>query len=385
MLSFRDNKILFDQKRCCQCGVCLASCEYGALKRIWLDNGLFRIESDAEKCTKCLKCLKTCPAPMLPDILVTEKDWQAIQQVYLGNSVDDNVRYAASSGGVARALLHGALKTDLCQAAYAVLEADAYPWATGGYFTGESNDTRIANSKYLPVPMCENLLPRESGTLIVAGTNCQLLAVDAFYKNSDVKLIKIGLLCKQQKTLDFSRFIAKRLGINNYGNTAIRYRGEGWPGTMTIQEKKMLWEKAAALPFGKRLWSVPGCRFCNHPLGSVADITLADPWKIVDSERKGMTMILVRSLTGKQLLDKCHGIIELRSIAPEKAKQSVDWQGMHLERERTDFYCGHPLSNAKRLKFKIGELQRSMYEALLISIRFPEPIYKILNHLPYWG
>ena len=98
-----------------------------------------------------------------------------------------------------------------------------------------------------------------------------------------------------------------------------------------------------------------------------------------------MTMILVRTLTGQMLLETCRTLIELKSIEPEKAKRSVDWQGIQLERERTDYYCGRLMSKPKRLKFKMGELQRSMYEALLISIRFPEPIYKILNHLPYWG
>jgi len=249
----------------------------------------------------------------------------------------------------------------------------------------KSQNIRIANSKYLPVPMCENLLPRESGTLIVAGTHCQLLAVDAFYKHSDVKLIRIGLLCKQQKTLDFSRFIAKRLGVDDYRTTPIRYRGEGWPGLIKIQDKEMLYEKAASLPFGKRLWSVPGCRFCNHPLGSTADVTLADPWKIVDSERRGMTIILVRSLTGQMLLETCSALIELKSIEPEKAKRSVDWQSIQLEQARTEYYCRQPLSKANRLKFSIGEVQRNVYEALLLSIRFPEPILKVLNHLPYWG
>ncbi|WP_237671703.1 Coenzyme F420 hydrogenase/dehydrogenase, beta subunit C-terminal domain [Syntrophus gentianae] len=264
-------------------------------------------------------------------------------------------------------------------------DADSYPWAMGGYISQESCNAQVSNSKYLPVPVCENLRQLSPGNLLVVGTPCQLLAMEAFYRSTKVRLIKICILCKQQKTFNFSRFMAKRLGVTDYKSVPIQYRGDGWPGKIAIGTKKMCWEEAAALPYSKRLWSVPGCFFCTHPLGSNADLTLADPWKIMNTKQSGMTMILIRTEAGEKLLDLSCKEIALQSIDSDRAKLSVDWQGIQAKQKRTKYYLSKSLGGGTRLKFKVGDFQRASYEWLLLSLKLPELALKVLNRMPYWG
>lgn len=49
---------------------------------------------------------------------------------------------------------------------------------------------------------------------------------------------------------------------------------------LRLQPKKIAWEKAALMPFGKKLWMVPGCNICGNPFGIDVDITVLDPWNI---------------------------------------------------------------------------------------------------------
>jgi coenzyme F420-reducing hydrogenase beta subunit len=385
MLFCTQNQIQFKLERCCQCGACLASCPSCALTRTWRDNGLFMVHCNVDKCTKCQECVRVCPSIILPDLKLTEDDWKAVRQVYLGHAIKESIRYNASSGGIARTIIRNTLEKGACRWVYTVLESDKYPWAMGGYITRESFKARISNSMYRPLPVCENLRKLTSGKLLVVGTHCQLLAVEAFYRSSEVELVKICILCKQQKTLDFSRFMAKRLRVPDYRNTRIQYRGDGWPGEITMAKKKMPYEEAAALPFGKGLWRVPGCRFCTHPLGARADLTLADPWKITSDEKSGMTLILVRTEEGEKLLDLCREDAELKGIPLALAQISIDWNGIKCKQERTEYYLGNSMGLDKRMKYKIGELQRALYEKLLLSTRIPKLALKVLNKVPFWG
>lgn len=60
-----------------------------------------------------------------------------------------------------------------------------------------------------------------------------------------------------------------------------QYRGIGWPGLVQINNKVLSWHRAAQVPFGRRLWTVPGCNVCGDPFGIEvnSDLSLMDPWK----------------------------------------------------------------------------------------------------------
>ena len=94
-------------------------------------------------------------------------------------------------------------------------------------------------------------------------------------------------------------------------NFTFSYRGNGWPGMVKINEGKLPWHRAAQIPFGKRLWTVPGCNVCGDSYGifAEADISLMDPWEIRSSNNLGETLITIHSNKGKEFLHTCHEIV----------------------------------------------------------------------------
>lgn len=79
-----------------------------------------------------------------------------------------------------------------------------------------------------------------------------------------------------------------------------RYRGDGWPGIVRVDGFELPYSRAAQIPFGKRLWTVPGCGICGDSFGmeAGADITLMDPWTICSHNELGETLVTVHTQKG---------------------------------------------------------------------------------------
>lgn len=384
MLWFENDSLQFDLNRCCQCGTCLAVCKTNALFPVLKQDGLYEIRCNTKRCTKCGKCVASCPARYLPRFQISEEDWGQLKGIFLGQAKDSGVSMAASSGGVARILLKTALDSSFCDTAYCVAATECYPWAEGRYFEREVDLSTIANSMYLPILVNENLKPvQRPTTILVIGTNCQLMGMDLFYRTSNVRLIKVALLCKQQKSFEFTRFIARRLGIGTDLRTPVRYRGNGWPGKVKVGKKELRYEDAAALPYGKKLWMIPGCRFCAHPLGWNVDITLSDPWGICHKDKRGKTVIFVRTATGRDFLDSCKDKLFLKAIDIMSAKKSVDWEGIKRKQRLIAYYLREDVPCARRMVAKMADCQRVLYETILERVPLPRFALRVINRIPF--
>ncbi len=386
MLWFQNKKLQFDFNRCCQCGTCLAVCKKQALTAELKHNGTYDIRWDNHKCSMCEECIKCCPAHTLPGKYLSEQDWNELSGTFLGYARDLRIRNNASSGGVARTLLKTSLESSFCDQAYCLVNTNHYPWAEGRYLKGKVDLDAISNSMYIPILVNKNLKKmRDIKTLLVIGTNCQLTGMSLFYRNSSVNLVKIALLCKQQKTFEFTKFIARRLKLKgiNY-STPIKYRRYGWPGSMEIEGKKLRYEDAAALPYGKKLWMIQGCRFCTHPLGWNADITIADPWGINHDDKIGKNLIIVQSKLGKQLLDLCDNDLVIEKIDLPSVMQSVDWKNIKQKQRMISFTLGNDSPwKTHHILVKIAKWQKYFYEYLLERVPLPRFILRIINKIPF--
>lgn len=384
MLTFNNDKISFNLERCCQCGICIAACKTGALNAVIRPDGLYEIEWVSEKCTDCRKCIEVCPAVDLPYFLAKEADFNNMEGIYIGRSRNLRVSAAASSGGVARTLLITALDKHIADVAFCVARSDSYPWAEGKYYGMADNFGTIANSMYLPILVNKNLKKiQNESTMVVVGTHCQLMGMERFYRKSPVRLIKIALLCKQQKTFEFTRFIAKRLRQVLDNRTHVDYRGSGWPGKMKIGNQEIFWEDAASLAYGKKLWMVPGCRFCGHLLGWNVDITLADPWGIENESKEGKSLIFIRTSQGKEFLKLCKDIILIKEITADDAKKSIQWEGYKRKQRLISYYLYKGMHGRRDRMAKAADIQRHFYELILQRIPLPRIALKILDHIPF--
>jgi coenzyme F420 hydrogenase subunit beta len=328
-------------------------------------------------------CVDVCPSHIIFRHRTSDRDFDNIQGSWLGKIGYIQLAFSASSGGVTRTIIKNAVENSFCDRAYCLFKSDSYPWAVGDYKEGFVDALTIANSMYLPILANRNLKnPISPGKTLVVGTNCQLLGAERFYRKKKEKLIKISLLCKQQKTYDFTKHVAKRLNININKGDPVIYRGGGWPGTIKIGEKLLSWADAASFPYDKRLWSIPGCRFCGHLLGANADVTVADPWGIENQRDPGKTMIIARTKQGVSLINQCSKKIDLESINIETVIKSIGWKIYKKKLRQIDYEIGLDRSIRSHVLSKISQYQRRILEYTLLHVNFPSLFLKILKKFP---
>lgn len=383
MLSLRDQSIVYDATRCTRCGTCLSVCKTGALR---FDEGrdVFGILVDNEVCTGCNQCVRVCPAGELPEHRLDESDFLTLRRTLLAYSADPAVRFKSTSGGVARSLARAALETGWADAVYCVVSKSESPHAEGAYLTSPADLDRISGSVYCALPVNEHLRKTLGGKplkrLLYIGTNCQIQAADRFYKGSGVELVKVAILCKQQKTRGYVRWARRRMKQSPGEQTPLRFRGEGWPGK--LRSGNASWANYTR-PFNMQLWRVPGCRFCPHAFGWGSDLLLADPWKLVDphSGSPGSTLTLLRTDNALALWKLAAPyLVEERELSAEDARQSIDWASYRkLNQAKIPFFLGREPSRARRFRHALAEKQRAFYEWLLDSFPVPEIVEKVLS------
>lgn len=387
MLQYFDNKITFNYSNCQQCGICEAVCPKQAISFEMLNDGTHKIIVDNEKCVCCKRCVQCCPANKNEDYSDYFKDFPD-KQYFLGYNVNNKIRRESSSGGVCKTLIIESLRNNFVDGVYTLKKIDVYPFAEGMFYTQNNvpNYDDIPNSVYHSIMTCQNLRKiQKCKRLMLIGTSCQLRAMNEALKGKADEIIKVCIFCKQQKTFDSTRFLAKIMGtkVSKDKDFFIRYRGEGWQGIVQINEAKLPYSRAASLPFGRRLWTVPGCNSCGDAFGTnaKADISLMDPWNIRHSNNLGETLIIVHTHKGKELLSQIANI-ELESIPFEMVKPALDLKDIWRKQQLIPFFRGKKCSNVIYVAGKT-ELRQRKYLCIIVEKlpRMPIIFYKVLCKL----
>lgn len=382
MLSLVSGKIHFDIDQCMQCGACIPICPTHSLSTLLLQNGLRNITCDDTTCTRCKICVRVCPVPPAIQSNFKYEEYLDNVQSVLGWSRDPQVRRMSSTGGIARTLIVEGLRSGIFDGAYSLIKTATFPFAEGKIIES-ANYTDIPNSIYHPVMTMENLqLTKKYRNFLVVGTSCQLATAEKLVRGKVDNLYRVCIFCKQQKTFNSTKALAKRLGEKNFEQSSFhisQYRGPDWPGTVQINTRSIPYDKAAALSFGRRLWQVPGCSLCTDPFGSDSDLSLMDPWGIETKGTPGKNLIFIATDKGKQLLQAFSSYIKIESIQMTTARccispSDLEYKRLFRERRKNGFKTGLP----ERLE----KLQATTLEYLTSKFRFPTFVYKLLAHLP---
>lgn len=388
MLQIVENSIVYDYTKCQQCGICEAICHRQAISLSRLGDGTHNIIVDNAKCILCKRCVQCCPANKTEDyneyaIKFPDK------QYFLGYNENSKVRRESSSGGVCKTLIIEGLRSGFIDGVYTLKKTDKYPYAEGEFYTKENipNYCELPNSIYHSVMACTNINRIERcNRLMIVGTSCQLRALEKIVKNKCNELIKICIFCKQQKTLDSTRFLAKIIGekISNDKKFYAQYRGNGWPGIVKINNSSLPYNKAAQLPFGRRLWTVPGCDVCGDSYGieSNADITLMDPWIIRQRNELGETLITVHTEKGLNILKSIPNLI-IEQKTYREVEPALSINDVKRKQQLVSFFRGE-CCDAKIIKAgKCETWQRRILTSIVMFLpRMPFVFYRLLNKLP---
>lgn len=386
MLQLINNQINYDFSCCQQCGACGAICPRGAVSMEPNEDGVRRIMIDETKCVKCQKCVKVCPANR--KLLDNYIEFLPKKKYYFAWNADDQIRHESSSGGTTKTIIIESLRSGLVDGVYSLRKLDMYPSAVGEFYTKSHipsyND--MPNSVYHSVMACSEIKKvQKVHRLMIVGTSCQLYALEHALKGKYDELVKICIFCKQQKTLDSTKWLAKISGTSAKNKSALSttYRGNGWPGVVRLNNKSIAYEQAAGLPFGRRLWMVPGCNICGDPFGLEvgADISVMDPWGIRKNNNLGETLVTVHTETGHKLITETENLgWEEKSY--KQVEPALGLSDIWRKRACVPYFKGEKVSPIVEKAAKAEVRQRQKLEWILETLpRLPIICYRLLNKI----
>lgn len=345
-----------DQKYLCTgCGACSAICPSGAISMTLTKEG-FRPMVDRTKCINCGKCFETCTGRGIFVDKISKKFWPEnkknklvgkYSEIYLGYSNDESVRYNAASGGITTIILIYLLEKKIIDGAIVTKfnEKEMEPRT----FIARSRKEIISAQTSLYCPTCPVATIKETKRhtgekFAFVGLPCHIhalktLAEREHWIHERIKL-SIGLFCSRGATLDATKVILKKFAKGTDGIRSLKYRGNGWPGTFSVEYADRKIFKVPLYEYWPRVFApffyVPyRCLSCHDMSAELADISVGDAWlkRIKEKDKKGTSIIVARSSFGVSILKtmKKENFITLSKI---KVSKVIDSQKGALLRKK---------------------------------------------------
>ena len=280
---------------------------------------------------------RSCPGRVVRAVRTASAEWHPtmgpVVAAWRAWAADDEVRRAGSSGGALTALAvwlrETGRATRVTGAAAAVNDARrTVPIA----ITTREQALAAAGSRYAPVA---GELPRPGGATV--GTPCRASALRAMGADD----ILLSFFCAGTPSQAATDQLTTGLGVPR--PTALRYRGNGWPGRFQVtnasgETASLSYDESWGDHLGRAVH--PRCKLCPDGVGESADVVAADLWEADDrgypvfGDRDGVSALIARTPRGYQLvLDAAAaGVLVLH---PLRIERLAAVQPLHEERRRS--------------------------------------------------
>ena len=332
---------------CTGCGTCMGTCPVDAIEMvIEHKKGIYIPQLDEEKCNQCGLCFEVCPGHAVDfkqlNLEIFDKEPNDILignylNCYIGHATDSNIRYNSSSGGLVTALLIYALEERMIDGALVTRMKKDKPLEPEPFIARTKDEIiEAAKSKYCPVPaniaLKEILKAKEGERFAVVGLPCHIQgirkaeSVDHVLRENIV--FHLGLFCSHTPTFLATEFLLWKAGLKPEDASEIHYRGEGWPGGVTISLRNgdrffysldYLWTN-----FMGAFFYPARCTVCCEQSSVLADISFGDAWlpEMRKGDNIGASLVIARMELGQELLQRAllQAWIELRETSIEKVK-----------------------------------------------------------------
>lgn len=256
-------------------------------------------------------CDKVCPV-----LYYQEKDlpfhlWGMYTNAYEGYSLDQDIRYHASSGGILTSISVYLLEKGIVDGIIHTGISHKDPMKTMTVISYDKAEvTRHAGSRYcISAPLSELLQIIENGKKYAfIGKPCDVMALKRYMSNvndlSGQIIFTMSFFCAGMPSDRANRLLLSNMGCDKNKLKVFKYRGNGWPGYATAidlegKEYKTSYENAWSNFLGRDVKKI--CRYCMDGIGEAADLACADLWYLTDdnkpdfSERDGRSLILCRN------------------------------------------------------------------------------------------
>lgn len=250
-----------------------------------------------------------------------DRDWGPVLAVWQGWAADAEIRHRGSSGGAVTALALFALQSGLARGvAHVAADADDPRRNRAVISRSRAELLRGAGSRYAQASPAEALGEIAAGDDPVAfiGKPCDVASV-ARAMAADPALaaklpLRIAIFCAGAPNRRATDRLLSVLGLPaGTTPTALRYRGEGWPGLMQARWRDATGaeRETAGITYAQgwgeilqaeRRWR---CRICTDHTGAFADIAVGDPWHEAPKgeAEAGRSLIVARSVRGLRLIE----------------------------------------------------------------------------------
>lgn len=390
---------------CVGCGACFYACKKDAVTLHNRSEIGIRPAFKQHLCRDCSECLPFCPGYTLDssdhiaqDIDGTENHplIGPLQAVYEGHASDRALRFNASSGGVLSALALYCLERENAEFVLHVGMNPGKPWENMTVRSYTREDLfRNAGSRYAPSSPCDGLryIEEAKGPCVFIGKPCDVAAVSQLRKqrpalDKNLSLV-LTFFCAGPPCTKGTTDLVHNMGIRLDDVSALKYRGQGWPGDFTVTYNngstqqslsyKESWGLLAKYPRSFR------CHLCPDGLGEYADISSGDAWhKYSEDGDPGRSLILIRSGRGKKIFQKAvsagylevvgsnaQAVMSAQGLPRRRAELFGRILAMHMLVVPVPLFRGYPLfkvwlktSPVVKIKTIMGTLRRLLLRGL---------------------
>lgn len=317
---------------CANCGACYNICPVQA---IHVAEGLFyTVEVDQQKCIQCGKCLEVCP--------VNKPQYhQSISAAYSLIHKNNKTVMKSSSGGAFSAFAEHILQNN------GVVWGACFNDNCDTILFKSTNDVpldELRRSKYVESLVGDSFLQIRSlvnnGTKVLfCGTPCQVAGLKRFIGSDNPNLFTCDFACgglpshliyRQWLQNLKNRYSAEVITVN------FRPKIYGWEThgiTVHFSNRKAYRSPAYLDPyfsaFIHKQYSIREyCTKCQFSDNHYSDLILADFWlhkkfPLQNSKSCGISLVLVNSEKGQQLLNACQESVSMEELPLPNAKYNI--------------------------------------------------------------
>jgi coenzyme F420 hydrogenase subunit beta len=321
---------------CTGCGACVPACPEHAVALVDIEDRGIRPVINSDGCAHCGTCVKVCPGieilhepfnnQTIPEL---RQAWGPILEIWEGYASDSEIRYNASSGGIATALALYCLEKRQAAGVLHIGTKPGAPLENVPVFSKSRGELlTFTGSRYSPATPCEKLnwLEGIDRPCVFIGKPCDVVALRKTQLLNPVlaleNILSISIFCAGTPSSRGTKVLLDKLNVKLQDVEELRYRGCGWPGDATVRmkgtegrQRQMSYEQSWGEILSRH---VPlRCRLCPDGTGEFADISCGDPWyKSPKPEDPGQSQVLVRTEKGRKVLNEAMkaGYIKLKQV-----------------------------------------------------------------------
>lgn len=319
------------REECTGCHACYNSCPKKCITMKEDEYGYIYPYIEKELCINCNLCKKVCPS------LNKNKNFRTPKNVYASWSLDEKERKSSSSGGAAYIMS----KYIIDNGGYVFGAAYGNELSVNHIMVKNLEELRLLKeSKYLQSNIGDSYsevkkMLQKDEVVIFIGTPCQIDGLMSYLGKEYNNLITIDIICHGVPSYKmFKEYILSKVKTTDIDKVSFRDGNDFGISLMKNNEiifKKHFRESEYYMGFMEGLTYRDNCYKCKYAQEKrISDITLGDFWGIGESipfkydTKNGVSLILINTFKGKELLNNCKKELFLEERTLEEAIKKND-------------------------------------------------------------